>query len=162
MTQRMKKLGVALAFIVCMIASYDSNAQKIGVMLGYGTEVEQLGLGVNGEFNINSKVSISPSFVYWFPNDPLKFWEFNANVNYYFTKAGSADFYGLAGINLFTVKYDGSVNIEDDSSSEVGLNLGAGVNFNIGKSWEPFTEVKFVIGDADQLGLFFGAKFKLR
>lgn len=156
MTQRMKKLGVALAFIICMMAAVDSSAQKVGVMLGYGTEVEQLGIGINGEFNINSKVSISPSFVYWFPEDPLTWWEFNANVNYYFTTAGSADFYGLAGINLFGYNVEGG-----DGASEVGLNLGAGCNFNIGKSWEPFTELKFVIGDADQLGIFFGAKFKL-
>jgi outer membrane protein X len=159
MTQRMKNLGTALAFIVCIMASVDSSAQKIGVMLGYGTEVEELGIGINGEFNINDKVSISPSFVYWFPEDPISWWEFNANVNYYFTKAGSADFYGLAGINLFSAKID--YNGENDSNSEVGLNLGAGVNFNIGKSWEPFTELKFVIGDADQLGLFFGVKFKI-
>jgi outer membrane immunogenic protein len=139
-----------------MMAAVDSSAQKIGVMLGYGTEVEELGIGINGEFNINDKVSISPSFVYWFPEDPISWWEFNANVNYYFTKAGSADFYGLAGINLF------GYNIEDgDGQSEVGLNLGAGANFDIGKSWEPFTELKFVIGDADQLGLFFGVKFKI-
>lgn len=152
----MKKLGVALAFIVCMMAAVDSSAQKIGVMLGYGTEVEELGIGINGEFNINDKVSISPSFIYWFPEDPISWWEFNVNVNYYFTKAGSADFYGLAGINLF------GYNIEDgDGQSEVGLNLGAGANFDIGKSWQPFTELKFVIGDADQLGLFFGVKFKI-
>lgn len=159
MTQRMKKLGMALAFIVCMMAAVDSSAQKIGVMLGYGTEVEELGIGINGEFNINDKVSISPSFVYWFPEDPISWWEFNANVNYYFTKAGAADFYGLAGINLFSAKVD--YNGENDSNSEVGLNLGAGANFNIGKNWEPFTELKFVIGDFDQLGIFFGAKFKL-
>lgn len=152
----MKKSGLILAFIVCMMAAVDSSAQKIGAMLGYGTEVEALGLGVNGEFNINSKVSISPSFIYWFV-DNANVWEFNANVNYYFTTAGSADFYGLAGINLFGAKAEGA----DDGNSEVGLNLGAGCNFNIGKNWEPFTEVKFVIGDADQLGLFFGAKFRL-
>lgn len=157
MIQRMKKLGVLVAFIVCMGAAIDSSAQKIGVMLGYGTEVEELGLGVNGEFNINSKVSISPSFIYWFVEN-ASVWEFNANVNYYFTKAGSADFYGLAGINMFSAKAD----VEGaERFSEVGLNLGAGANFNIGKSWEPFTELKFVIGDADQLGLFFGVKFKL-
>jgi outer membrane immunogenic protein len=157
MTQRMKKSGVALAFIICMMATVDSSAQKIGVMLGYGTEVEDLGIGVNGEFNINDKVSISPSFVYWFVEN-ASVWEFNANVNYYFTKAGSADFYGLAGINMFSAKAD----VEGaERNSEVGLNLGAGANFNIGKNWEPFTELKFVIGDFDQLGLFFGVKFKL-
>jgi outer membrane protein X len=156
MTQRMKKLGVVLAFMVCMMAAVDSSAQKIGVMLGYGTEVEDLGLGINGEFNINDRVSISPSFIYWFVEN-ASVWEFNANVNYYFTKAGTADFYGLAGINLFGVKVEGA----EDGNSEVGLNLGAGANFDIGKSWEPFTELKFVIGDFDQLGIFFGVKFKL-
>ena len=33
MIQRMKKLGVLVAFIVCMGAAVDSSAQKIGVML---------------------------------------------------------------------------------------------------------------------------------
>ncbi len=156
MIERMKKVGAILSFILCMLAAVDSSAQKIGVFLGYGTEVEELGIGINGEFNINSKVSIAPSFIYWFPEDPISWWEFNANAHYYFTKAGSADFYGLAGINLFGYNVDGA-----DGESEVGFNLGAGANFNIGKNWEPFTELKFVLGDADQLGLFFGAKFKL-
>jgi outer membrane protein X len=157
MTQRMQKLGMVLAFMVCIMAAVDSSAQKIGVMLGYGTEVEDLGIGVNGEFNINDRVSISPSFIYWFVEN-ASVWEFNANVNYYFTKAGSADFYGLAGINMFSAKadFEGA-----ERNSEVGLNLGAGANFNVGKSWEPFTELKFVIGDFDQLGIFFGVKFKL-
>jgi outer membrane immunogenic protein len=156
MLLHMKKQLFLIAMVGFLFAAGSASAQKIGVFLGYGTEVEELGIGVNGEFNINSKVSIAPSFIYWFPEDPISWWEFNANVNYYFTTAGSADFYGLAGINLFGYNVDGA-----DGESEVGLNLGAGANFNIGKNWEPFTELKFVIGDADQLGLFFGAKFKL-
>jgi len=154
----MKKSLAILAFLTCMIAYQDSTAQKIGFFLGYGTEVEELGIGLNGEFGVSERVSIQPSFVYWFPEEPFTWWEFNANVNYYFTTEGTADFYGLAGINLF--KYN--VDIDGvDGESEVGLNLGAGANFDIGKSWAPFTEVKFVIGDADQLGLFFGVKINL-
>lgn len=145
-----------MAVVGFLFAAGTASAQKVGVFLGYGTEVEELGIGVNGEFNINSKVSIAPSFIYWFPEDPISWWEFNANGHYYFATSGSADFYGLAGINLFSAKIEGG-----DSESEVGLNLGAGANFNIGKNWEPFTELKFVLGDADQLGLFFGAKFKV-
>jgi outer membrane immunogenic protein len=156
MLLRMKKQLFLIAVVGFLFAAGSASAQKIGVFLGYGTEVEELGIGVNGEFNINSKVSIAPSFIFWFPEDPYSWWEFNANVNYYFTTAGSADFYGLAGINLFSYDVEGG-----DGQSEVGLNLGAGANFNIGKNWEPFTELKFVIGDVDQLGLFFGAKFKV-
>ncbi len=158
MLLRMKKQLFLIAVVGFLFAAGSASAQKIGVFLGYGTEVEELGIGVSGEFNINSKVSIAPSFIYWFPEDPISWWEFNANVNYYFATAGSADFYGLAGLNLFGYDYD----IDGvDGGTEVGLNLGAGANFNIGKNWEPFTELKFVIGDADQLGLFFGAKFKI-
>ncbi|QOI97343.1 MAG: outer membrane beta-barrel protein [Flammeovirgaceae bacterium] len=153
----MKRLFGVLFIIGLIGAAQDAAAQKIGVFLGYGTEVEELGLGVNGEFAINDKVAIAPSFIYWFPEDPVSWWEFNANAMYYFTKSGSADFYGLAGINLFSAKVEGF-----DGNSEVGINLGVGANFNIGKNWEPFTELKFVLGDADQLGLFFGARFKLR
>lgn len=153
----MKRLFAVLIFALTLAATQHATAQKIGVFLGYGTEVEELGLGINGEFAINDKVAIAPSFIYWFPEDPISWWEFNANAMYYFTKSGSADFYGLAGINLFSAKVEGG-----DSNSEVGLNLGVGANFNIGKNWEPFTELKFVLGDADQLGLFFGARFKLK
>jgi outer membrane protein X len=158
MLLRIKKQLFLIAVIGFLFAASTASAQKIGVFLGYVTEVEELGIGVNGEFNINSNMSIAPSFVYWFPEDPISWWEFNANVNYYFATAGSADFYGLAGFNLFGIDYD----IDGvDGETEVGLNLGAGANFNIGKNWEPFTELKFVLGDADQLGLFFGAKFKI-
>ena len=153
----MKRSLLCVSFLIALLTALDSSAQKIGVFLGFGTEVEELGIGVNGEFNVSQKVAISPSFIYWFPEDPLSWWEFNANVLYYFTKAGSADLYGLGGINLFNYNIEGG-----DGQNEVGLNLGIGANFNIGKKWEPFTELKFVIGDADQLGLFFGAKFKLK
>ena len=154
----MKKIVAVIAFFICTLAAADLSAQKIGVFLGYGTEVEELGIGVNGEFGINDKVSITPSFIYWFPEDPISWWELNANVNYYFSTAGTANFYGLAGLNLFGYNYD----IEGvDGGTEVGLNIGAGANFDIGKNWEPFAELKFVLGDADQLGLFFGGKFKI-
>ncbi|MCK6616655.1 MAG: porin family protein [Cyclobacteriaceae bacterium] len=153
----MKRLFGVLVIVGLILTAQDTVAQKIGVFLGYGTEVEELGLGVNGEFGINDKVAIAPSFIYWLPEDPVSWWEFNVNAMYYFNKSGSADFYGLAGINLFSAKVEGF-----DGNSEVGINLGVGANFNIGKNWEPFTELKFVLGDADQLGLFFGARFKLR
>ena len=96
MFTRMKKLVAVVAFIVFMISAADSSAQKLGVFLGFGTEVEELGIGVSGEFNINDKVSIAPSFIYWLPEDPISWWEINGNVNYYFATGGSANFYGLA------------------------------------------------------------------
>lgn len=156
MIERMKKQLFIVALATFLFASGASYAQRIGGFLGYGSEVEELGLGVNGEFGLNSKLSISPSFMFWFVEN-ANVWELNVNANYYFSKFSAAELYGIGGLNLFNYKHEDA----DDGDSEVGVNLGIGFNFNVGKNWEPFTEAKFVLGDADQLALLFGIKFKL-
>jgi outer membrane protein X len=157
MIMNRKKQTFLAVFVMCLLAIGASAQTKIGGFIGYGSEVEELGLGINGEFGINDKLAISPSFMFWFVEN-VNVWELNINANYYFTKAGSADLYGIGGINLLNAKAEGA----DEGNSEVGVNLGIGFNFNVGKNWEPFTEAKFVLGDADQLALLFGLKFRLR
>jgi outer membrane protein X len=144
------KLCALLALLFFASNVYSQN--KIGVFLGYGTGVEQAGLGVNAELPINSKVAISPSFVYWFPQDPVSWWEINGNVNYYFQDK----FYGIAGLNFFHASVENF-----GGNTEVGVNLGVGYNFDSGGSVVPFGEAKFVLSDAVQLALFFGIRFKL-
>jgi outer membrane immunogenic protein len=163
----MKKVFLLTALSV--ILSFAAQAQiRIGGFLGFGTEVENPGLGINGEFTINDKVSISPNLLFYFPkkNGGVKqsVWELNGNVNYYFVSDNSFSFYGLAGLNVTNVKvkynnffgYDGSA-----SDSELGLNLGIGANFTAGNIL-PFAEMKYTISDFDQLVIMAGIKFPLR
>jgi outer membrane immunogenic protein len=158
MIERMKKQLFLIALVGFLFAAGTASAQtKVGGFLGYGSELEKLGLGINGEFGLTDKIAISPSFMFWLVEN-ANVWELNVNANYYFTKAGSVDLYGIGGINLFNAKVDGA----GDGNSEVGINLGIGFNFNVGKSWQPFSEAKFVLGDADQLALLFGVKFQLK
>jgi outer membrane protein X len=151
----MKKLISLSAVVVLLMMAQETFAQnKLGVFLGYGSEVEEVGIGVNGEFGINDKMAISPSFVYWFPPaDGVSWWELNGNLNYYFQEK----FYGLVGLNFFHFNYD----YLDVSDTEVGLNLGVGYNFDTGGKVIPFGEAKFVLSDADQLALLFGIRFTL-
>ncbi|MBV6644076.1 MAG: outer membrane beta-barrel protein [Cyclobacteriaceae bacterium] len=157
----MKKLTLLLAtFVVVILMSTSANAQsRVGAGLAYGNEIESAGIGVNGEFFATDKLSISPSFIFYFPKNDVDYWEINGNVNYYFTD-GAAAVYGLAGLNLSRISVDLGP-FGDASDSELGVNLGIGSNFDIGSSILPFAEAKYVISDADQLSLLAGVRFSL-
>ena len=155
----MKKiLLLTVFFTLCFILSNESRAQNIGAGLAFGTEVESLGIGVNGQFaTANRDLIISPSFILFFPDDPLNFWELNADVNYYFSRS-SASVYGILGLNLGHTGIDG---IDDSGNTELGLNLGAGVDLDLGSNIVPFAQAKYAISDFDQLVIFFGARFPI-
>ena len=162
----MKK--VFLLAVISLVFSVASHAQiRIGGFLGFGSEVEQAGLGINGEFIISEKVGISPNLLFYFPkkNGPYKtsFWELNGNVNYYFLNDQPVSVYGLAGLNITNVKvkYDAFGSDYSNSDSEFGLNLGLGANFHVGNIL-PFAELKYTISDFDQLVFMMGVKFPLR
>lgn len=148
------------------------NAQedtRIGGFLAYGTEIENIGIGANAEFPIADKMTISPSFIYYLPKSegPFKmnWFELNANLNYYFLQEDNLSVYGLGGLNYSSVKvkYDNTFLTSSYSTSDgrVGLNLGAGINLNLGDKITPFAELKYVIIDGGQLVLAAGVKFNI-
>ena len=160
--------------ILCLTLSFNAMAQtetKIGGLIAYGTEIENIGIGANAEFPIIDKLTISPSFIYYLPKDEagikINWFEVNANANYYFLDKDTIGVYGIAGLNYSSVK----VNYEDNdfgflgdfsaSDGRFGLNLGGGANFNLGGSITPFTEIKYVLIDEGQLVIAGGIKFNL-
>lgn len=163
---------LSLAFVGFF--STTANAQeidtRIGAMIAYGTEIENIGIGANAEFGIADNLSISPGIIYYFPKSegPIKmnWFEINGNANYYFLNDGEFDVYGLAGLNYSSVKvkYDGYAfeGMPGFSSSDgrFGLNLGAGANMHLSNGGIiPFAELKYVIIDGGQLVIAAGVKF---
>lgn len=58
----MKTIKLFLATLVLSmftITSYSQSDTKVGGFLAYGTEIENLGIGVNAEFPILDKLTIS-------------------------------------------------------------------------------------------------------
>jgi outer membrane immunogenic protein len=163
----MKK--VFLLAVISIIFSVASQAQiRVGGFLGFGSEVEQAGIGINGEFVLSEKVAISPNLLFYFPkkngNIKTSFWELNGNLNYYFLNSEPVSVYGIAGLNVTSikVKYDDNAFFDNDySDSEVGLNLGIGANFTVGNVL-PFSELKYTVSDFDQLVFILGVKFPIR
>lgn len=171
MKNTLKILCLGLFFSGFQFVNAQENT-KIGGMLAYGTEIENIGIGANAEFSILDKLSISPSFIYYLPKEegPIKinWWEINGNANYYLVQDPNFQVYGLAGLNYTSVKvkYDGPSGSPyggdfGGSDGKIGLNLGAGANLDLGSNITPFAELKYVIIDGGQLVLAAGMKFDI-
>lgn len=161
-------------FFFSFISMSTANAQeidtRIGGMIAYGTEIENIGIGANAEFGVMERLSISPSFIYYLPKEdgPVKvnWFEVNANANYYLLNEGKFDIYGLAGLNYSSVEVkidaSGFGSSMSGSDGRFGLNLGGGANMHLNNdSIMPFAELKYVIIDGGQLVLAAGVKFKI-
>lgn len=159
-----------LLFTFIAISTQAQEDTRLGAFLAYGTEIENLGVGVNAEFPIAEKITLSPSFIYYLPKEEfgvdLNWWEINANVNYYLLNESNLSLYAIGGLNYSNVSVsisDSIPGIGDISSSDgrFGLNLGGGANFNIGSNITPFAELKYVIIDGGQLVLGAGVRIQI-
>ena len=132
MIERMKKVSLVAGLVVVVLAftvpAYAQIPTRVGPMLALTSgDLDETGLGVVAEFGIAQKFSLAPQFILYFPGDNLSLFELNFNGNYYFVNQNSIEFYGLGGLNIARVSYNGPG--EDFSDSEIGLNIGAGINF---------------------------------
>lgn len=159
----------AIAMIAGMGQLWAQDSKRIGGQLIYGTNINTLGIGAIAEFPIAEKMVISPSFSFYFPKDETvvktSAFEINGNLNYILLEENSIQLYGLGGLNFTQLKVKTDLSIiggtSDFSVSQgrIGLNLGAGANFDLGKNFLPFAELKYIISDFDRLVIAAGLKF---
>lgn len=169
----MKKLFLLFMFFLCASLTHtfaqDTN-NRLGAQLIYGTDINTIGLGAIAEFPIAEKMVISPSFSFYFPKDngfaKTNAFELNGNLNYELLNDSKILVYALGGLNYtnYKVKVDlTSIGGGDVASSDgrIGLNLGLGANFDIGKNFLPFGEIKYIVSNFDRLVIAAGVKFDL-
>lgn len=157
----MKKLLFALVAVSMMaFTTLSTKADiKVGGGAGYGLDIEELAIQVAGIYSSDLPVDIAADFKYYLMEDPLSAWEFNANAHYYLTDNKGTNFYLIGGLSYATVtvsvpSFFGSGSTV--SNSEIGLNVGAGANINMG-GFTLMPQAKFTIGGLEQLylGAFF-------
>ncbi len=157
------KRTIKLALLLFgLIFAYNTSAQaqdiKAGGGLAYGSEVEAIGVQVSGVYDITEEVSGAADFIIFFP-DGYDFWELNLNAHYGFYAEDNVRVYGLAGLNYATTKVD-LIPSGSRSNSELGLNLGGGAEFGLDFA-NLYSELKYVLGDADQLAISAGLRFPI-
>ena len=151
--------------VLFVVASYDTQAQvRAGAAFAYGSEIEEFGLNFNGEYGINDNISANANLTIFFVEDlpgfDNGFWTLNFDGHYYFN-GELAGPYALAGLNVATATVEGEfLGVPfDESTTEIGINIGVGYLYDSGGAITPFGDAKYVLGDADQLVIRAGAKF---
>lgn len=151
----------AAAAAAIVILSSSAQAQAIGIQ-GLWAEETDLGLGARLEWGLDnvfttqgafSRTFLITEFNWFFPDcDECSFFEINGNLAVPIT-AQTIDPYAGLGINIARAAVD--VGTETISDTDVGLNLLAGLRFNLG-TLGAYTEGRFVVSGAEQFVLTFG------
>ncbi|MCW9708252.1 hypothetical protein [Fodinibius salsisoli] len=165
----MKKIIFTSCLLFGLLLTFNtsSHAQEgriqAGPGLAYGGEAENLGISLDGYYTINEEFRAGAAFTYFFANDLYSSYAIDLNGNYIFHNEDELMAYGIAGLNIFTYSWDSDVAGVDDSESEIGLNLGAGLEYNVDFA-NLFGELKFAgLGsDANQLVLGAGLRFDIQ
>ncbi len=152
-----RKLSVVVAAVV-LFAAAPQQAQSqvlLGPSASFSSEYD-FGVGATLMFGLPSVtpgLGVMGDFLIYFP-DVIDYWEFNANATYdiQIENAKVAPFV-LAGLNIGHGSVDAidfddpdfSYEFDGDSSTKLGLNLGGGIAFNVGK-FRPRVTAKVILG----------------
>ena len=162
----MKNIFGKLAIIaIAVTMSVAANAQQQGDMAlggnlvyGSGDSYSNVGIGAKFQYNITDPIRLEGSFTYFFEKDYLSMWDLSANGHYLFPVADQVTVYPLAGLSILGYKTD--TILGNYSDSELGLNLGGGIDYRLNDSVILNAELKYKTGDNwDRLLLSVGVAF---
>jgi hypothetical protein len=170
----MKKILTTLLLIIglSLFAHTNGFAQqhgptKLGAAIVYGSEVETAGIQLGATFRVSPQFAIAPDIGIYFPDDDDtprfidSFFTINLNGHYIFEADDDYHIYALGGLNVSTIGFDSNDDaFDDDSESELGLNLGLGGEYHL-DNLSLFSELKYIVSDFDQVVLAAGVRFPL-
>ncbi len=166
-----KLFSILPLFIAAFFIVQPLNAQtKIGAGLAFGTEISNIGITAKAQHGFTEVWEGAGSFTYYLtgedaPGVDLNLWTLNFDAHYILSSTDNFNFYPLAGLNIagVTVDFDTGFPGFDGSntSTEVGLNIGAGGELKFSESLSGVAELKYVLGDFDQLVINAGVLFAI-
>lgn len=150
---------------IMMIAGASAaNAQKgeqaLGVNVVYGTEISNVGFGVQYQLGITDALRLAPSFEYYLKKNGVTFWDINANLHYVFNLSDKFEVYPLAGVGYAHTKTeydeDGSV-----SAGDFAINVGGGAGYHLSDNLSLMVDLKYqIISGFSQFAPAIGLKFR--
>lgn len=158
------QLAVATLLATSALALLPDEAAaqpRVGLGLVYGTEIEEVGLQLNGYYGLDQVLlglRVGADFSYYFVEDPASFWTLDLNGQYRFIEPGPFGAYAIAGLEIARASVEGfGVEV---SNTEVGLNLGIGAEYAVVPNVELFAEVEYVIiSETDQAVFTIGGRY---
>ena len=121
-----------LFFVICMmLMSVSTFAQQgkmtVGIHGDYMLDTpKNFGFGANVGYELINNVRGVAEFNYLLKKDYVSYWNVEVNAEYLFKVGDAFTIYPLAGIDLLGISVEGG-----GSDSKMGLNLGAGVEYQL-------------------------------
>lgn len=151
-----KTFVVAILFLVVTEASAQIS---VGPGLVYGTDINNIGISVNGKYEFNEKWSAAPAFIYFLKKDYVNWSALDLDANYQLTEIENlGGLYAIGGLNMtfFKIKYEADFGefgnfSESLTGSDAGINLGIGLNIATSEKFALAPEVKYTLGGANYL-----------
>ena len=161
----MKKLLLLVcAAVMSLSASAQAGDKALGAQLVFGSETNNIGLGVKGQYYFTDQLRGEASVDYFFKNKGVSMWDINANVHYLFDVANKVKVYPLAGLGYtnWSYKYEfPGLPVVEGSDGRLAVNLGGGAEYELTKDLSVNAELKYqIISHYNQLVLGVGVACK--
>ena len=155
----MKKL-----FLLAMIAlaSVGINAQTVkgeGSLMGnigYQTNYERFGLGVQGRYAIANNLRIAPDVTFYFPKDKVTGLDVSVNFHPLAGIGMQNNFYGKKSVEI-----DGKeMEMDRSNSTKFAFNLGGGITLPISERSYLNAEARFMFAKDDNVAIMLGYGYR--
>ena len=160
------KTFVKFFFVAMILFSFSGLKAQFsgGLGLVYGSNINNIGITLNGHYEFNEQWSAAPAFTYFLKKDYVSWSALDLDVNYQFSELENiGKLYGIGGLNMTFYKWDYDFGIYGDggsvTGSEIGLNLGIGLSVPVSEKMLVAPEIKYTVGGANYLRI--GAKVML-
>ncbi len=164
----MKKLFAFLAAAIISVAACAQATQgdiAVGANFVYGSGIENVGLGARFQYTFIDHLRGEVGFNYFFKKHGNSWADININAEWLVTiKEDKFFVYPIAGLNYTMANF--KVDVEgggkrNDEENHVGLNLGAGLQYNINDHFGVSLEYRHtIIRKVDQGVLGLGVNYK--
>ncbi len=157
-----------LLLLLFFIVQQKSFAQYegtfgMGAHLGYASEIQRPGIGLDLHYYVTNNFRIAPSFTYYMQIKNKRMWNINGDIHYVVPIGTVFSFYPLAGLHFSEWK-NKSKNITTDSgdvyNSRLGINVGLGFQYDFMYKSRTSLEIKYQsIKDYSQVAIMLGIGF---
>ncbi len=163
----MKKIALLITFFAIVGITRNASAQGFGgeFHAGYLTEIETLGFGAGLLYDFNETWGVAASGTFAFKSigeNNLRWLATDVDVHYTVYDA----LYALAGAQYLSARFKDRGNLAGFSLSETitttsdfGINVGAGYRYPIIDNVSVFTEVKYVVIESGYIDARLGLHF---
>lgn len=141
----MKKILLAVALLagVATVSAQGKGKIGAGAFLNYGIEAERLGAGARLQYGVTDNIRLDANVTYFFPKNHASGFDVSLNAQYVIPFAEKFSAYPLAGVAFLGDRVS-VAGVSSDTETRFGVNLGAGLGYNLTPSLSIGAEFKYI------------------